>query len=174
VRGPLHGWRARKAVHAASMLDEIVDSQLPLLAGLPESRERGEIERKQKKETIRKERNYTYHDVITVSPATLPNYEQKIKNFYEEHLHKDEEIRFFLEGSGFFDVRGHRDEWIRIAAAAGDMITLPPGIYHRYSNDEKTTPKLCVFSKVSPFGLRLTGTTPLTSALRDRNMWGCT
>lgn len=40
MRGPLHGWRARKAVRAASMLDEIVDSQLPLLAGLPETSRR--------------------------------------------------------------------------------------------------------------------------------------
>jgi hypothetical protein len=36
-RGPLTRWRARKALHAATMLDEIVDSQLPLLAGLPEA-----------------------------------------------------------------------------------------------------------------------------------------
>ena len=40
MRGPLHGWRARKALRAASMLDDIVDSQLPLLAGLPESSRR--------------------------------------------------------------------------------------------------------------------------------------
>jgi len=91
---------------------------------------------------IRKERGYTYHDIITVSPQTLPNYETKIKSFFEEHLHKDEEIRFFLEGSGYFDVRGQNDEWIRIHAFAGDMITLPAGIYHRFSTDSKNYAKV--------------------------------
>lgn len=61
----------------------------------------------------------------------------------KEHIHRDEEIRFFLEGSGFFDVRDSSDEWLRIHAFAGDLIVLPAGIYHRYSPDEKN------YSKVS-------------------------
>ena len=40
MRGPWQHWRARKARSAAGMLDQIVDSQLPLLPGLPEASRR--------------------------------------------------------------------------------------------------------------------------------------
>ncbi|MED6148388.1 hypothetical protein PIB30_052782 [Stylosanthes scabra] len=51
-------------------------------------------------EKIREERGYTYMDVCEVCPEKLPNYEAKIKSFFEEHLHTDEEIRFCAAGSG--------------------------------------------------------------------------
>lgn len=41
-------------------------------------------------------------DICDVCPEKLPNYETKIKNFFEEHLHTDEEIRYCLEGSGMY------------------------------------------------------------------------
>lgn len=41
-------------------------------------------------QALRQERGYDYDDVITVSPDKLPNYEEKIKSFFEEHIHTDE------------------------------------------------------------------------------------
>ena len=49
-------------------------------------------------EKIRADRGYNYQDIITVSKDKLPGYEEKIKIFFEEHIHEDEEIRYVLDG----------------------------------------------------------------------------
>ena len=36
---------------------------------------------------IRHDRGYTYTDVVNVCPEKLPNFEEKIKSFYKEHIH---------------------------------------------------------------------------------------
>lgn len=86
---------------------------------------------------IRQDRGYTYTDMVFVTPAKLPDYENKIKSFYREHIHYDEEIRYCVDGSGYFDVRDENNDWIRISVGPGDMIILPEGIYHRFTNDSK-------------------------------------
>jgi 1,2-dihydroxy-3-keto-5-methylthiopentene dioxygenase len=93
---------------------------------------------------IKKERGYTYTDIVTISPDKLPDYDTKIKNFYREHIHYDEEIRFILEGNGYFDIRDEQDRWIRISLEKGDMIVLPEGIFHRFTCDANNYAKAMV------------------------------
>lgn len=87
---------------------------------------------------IATERGYKNRDEIVVSPQAMGDvYESKVKMFFHEHLHEDEEIRYILDGEGYFDVRGKDDEWVRIQLEKDDLIVLPPGIYHRFTTDEK-------------------------------------
>lgn len=58
-----------------------------------------------------------------------------MKDFAIEHVHGVEEVLLVLDGSGYFDVRDRNDKWVRIATTKGDMIMLPPGIYHRFELD---------------------------------------
>jgi len=84
---------------------------------------------------LRDDRGYSYADIITVHPDHLPGYDDKVKSFFEEHIHDAEEIRYVLSGSGFFDVRDYDDKWVRVHVKQGDLMTLPEGIYHRFTTD---------------------------------------
>jgi len=78
---------------------------------------------------VRDENDYQYADIIVVSAYAA--------KFYEEHLHAGgDEVRYIIDGSGYFDIRDVNDEWVRMHARAGDFVEFPSGIEHRFAVDE--------------------------------------
>jgi 1,2-dihydroxy-3-keto-5-methylthiopentene dioxygenase len=62
------------------------------------------------------------------------------KKFLEEHTHAEDEVRFFVEGSGMFYLRAN-GKIHAVLCAQGDLISVPAGIRHWF--DMGTSPKFC-------------------------------
>ncbi|KAK6460409.1 Acireductone dioxygenase ARD family [Scheffersomyces coipomensis] len=86
---------------------------------------------------IATKRNYKNRDVVKLNLAAfnhnLDAYNAKMTQFYKEHYHEDEEIRYIVDGEGYFDVRNKGDTWIRAKLSPHDLLILPAGIYHRFT-----------------------------------------
>lgn len=87
-------------------------------------------------EALAKERNYKNRDQVVLNVSSLGTeeaYNAKMKQFYKEHYHEDEEIRYIVDGEGYFDVRDANDLWVRAKLVKNDLLILPAGIYHRFT-----------------------------------------
>ncbi|EKM54371.1 uncharacterized protein PHACADRAFT_258169 [Phanerochaete carnosa HHB-10118-sp] len=101
---------------------------------------------------ISREREYKNRDVIESSRSTLgEKLDDAMAMVWKEHMHDDEEIRYTLTGSAYFDVRElPADNWIRIHVHDGDLLVLPAGIYHRFSLDSEESVKMMRLFKDEP------------------------
>ncbi|KAJ7549110.1 hypothetical protein O6H91_07G040300 [Diphasiastrum complanatum] len=75
-------------------------------------------------------------EILTLSQHETENFEEKVKGFFQEHMHSQEEIRLILDGSGYWDIRDYDEKWLRFRVTKGDLIVLPPGMFHRFTLDE--------------------------------------
>lgn len=71
---------------------------------------------------------YQSVDVVRMLPDHPQRAEMRAK-FLAEHIHEDDEVRFFVEGSGLFYMR-HDGEVHVLECTAGDLIVLPSGTLH--------------------------------------------
>lgn len=67
-------------------------------------------------------------DVVSIAPDH-PQREQMRGKFLDEHYHKEDEVRFFVAGSGLFSLHVENKVY-EVLCERGDLIAVPDGIKH--------------------------------------------
>ena len=74
------------------------------------------------------ERGFRSVDVVSIAPDH-PEREAMRAKFLDEHFHKEDEVRFFVAGSGLFTL--HVDGKVyEILCEAGDLVSVPDSTQH--------------------------------------------
>ena len=98
-------------------------------------------------ERIKKEGGYRTADVIAVDGG-IPNLSDVRNKFLPEHTHSEDEVRFFVEGSGLFWFHPEKDgteEVFCVLCEAGDLISVPANTKHWFDMGEKVLVKAIRF-----------------------------
>ena len=74
------------------------------------------------------ERGFRTVDVVSIGPDN-PNRAEMRRKFLDEHFHKEDEVRFFVAGSGLFTL--HVDDRVyELLCEAGDLVAVPDSMTH--------------------------------------------
>jgi len=77
---------------------------------------------------LERERGYTNGDVVHICPGN-PNWSALRHKFIAEHTHSEDEVRFFVEGSGalFLHIG---DKILEVIGEKNDLLSVPHGVPH--------------------------------------------
>lgn len=78
---------------------------------------------------------YLVADVISINKLT-ENYEAIRNKFLAEHTHSEDEIRFFVDGQGFFWFNLENEPVFNLLCQQGDLISVPAGTKHWFDAGE--------------------------------------
>ena len=109
-------------------------------------------------ERLKQQYGYTTVDVIRVGPKTenIPALREK---FLSEHTHTEDEVRFFVEGSGSFYLH-IGDKVYQAICTRGDLISVPANTKHWFdAGEEPSFTALRVFTDTSGWVPHYTGDT---------------
>src|SRR5688572_14709147 len=85
------------------------------------------------------ERGFKTVDVVSIAPDN-PNREEMRRKFLDEHYHKEDEVRFFVAGSGLFTL--HVDGKVyEVKCEQGDLVSVPDSTLHWFDMDPE--PSFC-------------------------------
>lgn len=77
---------------------------------------------------LKRERGYAAADVVRIRPGN-PNWPALREKFLAEHTHSEDEVRFFVEGSGAFYLH-IGDKVLEVIGEANDLLSVPQGTPH--------------------------------------------
>jgi 1,2-dihydroxy-3-keto-5-methylthiopentene dioxygenase len=100
-------------------------------------------------ERLKRERGYQAADVVSVKPNN-PNWPALRQKFLVEHTHHDDEVRYFVEGSGAFYIHAG-DRVLQVVGVAGDLLSVPKGTPHWFDGGE-TADFTCIRVFTDPAG----------------------
>lgn len=83
---------------------------------------------------LKSENGYQSVDVIRLD-ASHPQKDELRQKFLSEHTHSEDEVRFFVEGSGVFYLRVE-DKVYMTLCERGDLISVPEGTKHWFDMSE--------------------------------------
>ena len=110
-------WQANQPVAPGASQDEVIAAY------------RSDIDR------LMREEGYTSVDVVSLS-ADHPDRTALRKKFLSEHTHAEDEVRFFVAGSGQFTL--HVDDKVYdLICEQGDLIRVPKGTRHWFDMSEQ-------------------------------------
>lgn len=106
----LERWQATQPVQPGDAPEAIMDAY------------RADIDR------LVQERGFRSVDVVSIAPDH-PQKEAMRGKFLDEHFHKEDEVRFFVAGSGLFTL--HVDDKVyEVLCEAGDLVAVPDSMTH--------------------------------------------
>lgn len=116
----------RRELAAIGVTFERWQAQAPVAPGAPQAEVlaayRPEIDR------LAAERGYRSVDVVSLDPSH-PDREALRRKFLAEHTHADDEVRFFVAGSGLFTLHA-ADRVYAVLCEKDDLISVPAGVPH--------------------------------------------
>lgn len=103
------------------------------------------------------QRGFKSVDVASIAPDN-PNRAELRKKFLDEHFHKEDEVRFFVAGSGLFTL--HVDDKVyEIECVKNDLIAVPDGTTHWFDmGDEPSFVAIRFFTEPDGWVGHFTGT----------------
>lgn len=84
---------------------------------------------------LMRERGFKSVDVVSISPDH-PQREEMRRKFLDEHFHKEDEVRFFVAGSGLFNLHVGGKVY-EIECVKDDLIAVPDGATHWFDMGPK-------------------------------------